>query len=443
MKVSSTKRTGRKAPTPKRGQGSGHSAGARRPVLEHRQGDRKPTLESVELHEDVRTRTKLAVDREKGVIRDVKILGLESVNKRRYTPEAARRAQALYEGIHVNIDHPPKKDGPNASRSSYDRFGKLVNVRFKDGEGLFGDLEYLKAHPMAERIVEAAERMPDIFGLSHNAQGEGKNENGVFIIEQITEVRHVDLVADPATTQSLFESREGRTVAKTKKQQSLKSKKHLKPLTEEQVISRLLLLREMDDEESGYGVMGDVPDEPAEGGMDNYEDHAGAMAAAIVCDPDLDTAGKMAKIKALLNVVDKGEKEDEAEEEEDDEETPEAADDEEEEEEDDEKKKKDAKESRKPKKPAKGQKQLQESCEAMCRLAGVEAKADLLEDLMDLGTDALRLRMLERIKAAKPTGQKPKSQSPNGQSVTEGRGGDSPAPKIPEKSEDLANWLRN
>jgi hypothetical protein len=82
----------------------------------------------------------------------------------------------------------------------------LVRVRYVEGKGLFADLEYLKTHPMAARVCEAAESMPEAFGMSHNAEGEGeKNKDGVFVVSRITEVRHVDLVADPATTKSLSE----------------------------------------------------------------------------------------------------------------------------------------------------------------------------------------------------------------------------------------------
>jgi hypothetical protein len=62
---------------------------------------------------------------------------------------------------------------------------------------------------MAESVCEAAERkeLNDVFGMSHNAQGEGSvDKQGIFVVSRITEVRHVDLVADPATTQSLTES---------------------------------------------------------------------------------------------------------------------------------------------------------------------------------------------------------------------------------------------
>jgi hypothetical protein len=162
----------------------------------------------ISLHEEVRSSSGLHVDRDAGVIRNVKILGYESKNGRRYTAEAMKRAINLYEGVRCNIDHPHVlgKEKPDAPRSSYDRFGRLINVRYVEGQGLFGDLEYLKSHPMAPRVMEAAERMPDLFGLSHNAEGKGDTENGVFVVHEIVELRHVDLVPDAATNQSLAES---------------------------------------------------------------------------------------------------------------------------------------------------------------------------------------------------------------------------------------------
>jgi len=147
----------------------------------------------------------LRVDRKAGIIYGVKVLGLVSENGRRYTPSAVKAAARLYEGVRVNVDH-PEKDA-SQPRSAYDRLGKLINIRYVEGEGLYGDLEILMTHPMAKRICEAAERMPDAFGMSHNAQGEGdEDKDGTFVVNKIAEVRHVDLVADPATTKSLSES---------------------------------------------------------------------------------------------------------------------------------------------------------------------------------------------------------------------------------------------
>jgi len=162
------------------------------------------------IHESVLSGRGIRVNREAGTIANVKILGLVSENGRQYLPAAIQAAKKLYEGVHVNIDHP--KDSPDQQRSAYDRFGKLTAIRWVEGEGLYGDLVYLKTHPMAERICEAAERMPDAFGMSHNAQGEGEeNKDGIFVVSKIVEVRHVDLVADPATTQSLSESKTNKT----------------------------------------------------------------------------------------------------------------------------------------------------------------------------------------------------------------------------------------
>jgi len=68
---------------------------------------------------------KLFIDREKGIIKGVKIIGFNSQNGRKYLPEALKDAVPMYEGIKVNIDHPEK--GPTQQRSSHDRFGKFIN----------------------------------------------------------------------------------------------------------------------------------------------------------------------------------------------------------------------------------------------------------------------------------------------------------------------------
>lgn len=145
------------------------------------------------------------VDRAAGIIRDVRVLGRSSSNGREYTSDAVQAAVPLYEGASVNIDHPAK---PQESRGVTSRFGELRNVRFERG-GLTGDLHYLKSHPLAEMVVECAERMPGKLGLSHNVEGRTSRSHGTLIVEEIVKVRSVDLVADPATTKGLFESRSG------------------------------------------------------------------------------------------------------------------------------------------------------------------------------------------------------------------------------------------
>ena len=144
------------------------------------------------------------IDREAGVIKGVKILGSASKNGREYSPQAMREAAAIYEGLGVNTNH-PSRSTPNVSRTIEEGVGWLQNVTVKP-EGVFGDMHVIKSHPLAESIFEVAERKPDRFGLSHNAAGECVTRQGKTIVESIKSVRSVDLVQNPATNSSLFES---------------------------------------------------------------------------------------------------------------------------------------------------------------------------------------------------------------------------------------------
>ena len=168
------------------------------------------------LLEEIRDYTSLGnlkVDRVGAIVHNVKIIGFQSANDREYTPEALKQAIPMYEGVNVNIDHPD--GGPDEQRSAWDRIGFLKNVKFVEGKGLYGDLHLLPSHPFTERILEAAEKMPQIYGLSHNAKGEGFEDKKTkkFVVNKVAEVRHVDLVADPATTHSLAESKEAEVPA--------------------------------------------------------------------------------------------------------------------------------------------------------------------------------------------------------------------------------------
>lgn len=146
----------------------------------------------------------LRVDRDQGIIRGVKILGLESRNGRRYTTDAILRAASLYEGVKVNVNHPPPED-PDAPRDYGDRLGNLRGVQAKES-GLYGDLHFNPKHALAEQLSWDAENAPQNLGLSHNVRAVTKRGNGELIVEEITQVQSVDVVADPATTHGLFES---------------------------------------------------------------------------------------------------------------------------------------------------------------------------------------------------------------------------------------------
>lgn len=144
-----------------------------------------------------------------GIVKDVKILGLKSRHGYDYSPQALKEARQLYEGIAVNVDHPERTKAGSA-RSYRDRFGRLTNVRFVEGDGLRGDLNYNPKHSIAEQFAWDVENNPAGCGLSHNASGPLSPPRGSGsrpICESIERVRSVDLVADAATNRSLFEGK--------------------------------------------------------------------------------------------------------------------------------------------------------------------------------------------------------------------------------------------
>ncbi|MBX3425814.1 MAG: hypothetical protein KF688_09050 [Pirellulales bacterium] len=145
----------------------------------------------------------LRVDRDAGVLRGVKLIGLESRNGRRYRPQALERAAALYEGAKVNVNHP--KDGPLAPRDYRDRLGVIREVEFRPDEGLFGTLQFNPKHALAEQLAWDAVHNPRNVGFSHNVLARVVRDGDAAIVDEITRVQSVDLVADPAATEGLFE----------------------------------------------------------------------------------------------------------------------------------------------------------------------------------------------------------------------------------------------
>ena len=164
-------------------------------------------LEAEQLQEYADSRgVALRVDREEGVLWGVKLIGLNSRNGRRYREAALAGAAALYENAKVNVNHP--KEGPLAPRDYQDRIGIIRGVEFRAGDGLFGNLHFNPKHALAEQLVWDAEHNPRNVGFSHNVQAKLSREGDGVIVEEITRVQSVDLVADPAATEGLFEQTE-------------------------------------------------------------------------------------------------------------------------------------------------------------------------------------------------------------------------------------------
>jgi hypothetical protein len=148
----------------------------------------------------------LRIDRAAGVLRGVKLIGLESLNGRRYRPDALVAAVGLYEGAKVNVNHP--QGGPLAARDYRDRLGVIRQVEFRPDEGLFGNLHFNPKHAVAEQLAWDAEHNPRNVGFSHNVLARLTRDGAQSLVEAITHVQSVDLVADPAATRGLFEQEE-------------------------------------------------------------------------------------------------------------------------------------------------------------------------------------------------------------------------------------------
>ena len=142
--------------------------------------------------------TTLRVDPERGVLTGVKLIGLTSRNGRVYQPAALQKAQSLYEGAKVNVNHP--KSGPLSPRDYQDRLGVIREVQFRESAGLFGDLHFNPKHPLAGQLVWDAEHNPRNVGVSHNVLARVTRDGESTVVEEITHVQSVDLVADPAAT---------------------------------------------------------------------------------------------------------------------------------------------------------------------------------------------------------------------------------------------------
>ena len=161
-------------------------------------------LESESVFSEV---TEAMIDREKGIIRGVKLLGLRSKNKRNYdTPGVRKNAGKVLEGARIYIDHPPTATTP---RSYRDKIAVVEgDVEYRAGSGHFGTIRFNPKHPVAEQFVWDVMHAPKSFGMSINASVKmgSTDSSGDIAVESIDTVRSIDIVTTPATTEGLFES---------------------------------------------------------------------------------------------------------------------------------------------------------------------------------------------------------------------------------------------
>ena len=228
------------------------------------------------------------VDRAAGVIRDVLICGTQSKNGYQYGPRSFGDG-SQYEKRPVYLNHP----GRDGGRRIEDKIGWFENVSTTSGRPR-GDFHLLKSHPAANQILEGAERNAGLFGFSHIAMcsrsGRPEDEGR---IESVDEVESIDLVAEPATTQGLFEGK--RPVTKTTFGKLLEGLSTREGYARRKAVRKFLVLAEDD---SAMAPAMDAPvDEPAEG-ADPDEALWSGFTAAIQAILDKYKAGELDKAEA-------------------------------------------------------------------------------------------------------------------------------------------------
>lgn len=166
------------------------------------------TAETQEHHCFTLQGLEVAHDVDAGVLKGVKLIGHHSKNGREYPASVLRNAVSHYEGIAINVDHAVDANGKPSQgpRSVRSRNGMAVNARYVEDKGIFADWKYNPKQSETEKILWSAENMPGEVGFSHDARLRvNPKKNDKVVVEEIVGVRSVDVVADPATTASLFE----------------------------------------------------------------------------------------------------------------------------------------------------------------------------------------------------------------------------------------------
>jgi hypothetical protein len=221
-----------------------------------------------EVHES-ESFSRLVVDKQAGIIRNIKILGPVSKNGRRYSDKAMRDGFHKYENAIVNKNH--DRENP-VDRDVNDRLGQIINVRYVVGEGIYGDFQLLLSDPISQKVMETAEKMPHTMGFSHYAVCQWKSVGGVQEAQSIDRVVSVDLVGAPATTEAMHESCM-ESCKRCAKMSSLCSDKKMKYSDKLKAVAE------------EYGLSEPKEGSDSEGGSSSKEDKGSASESVLFVDP--------------------------------------------------------------------------------------------------------------------------------------------------------------
>ncbi len=161
-------------------------------------------IETLQEYADARG-APLRVDRTRAVIQGVKILGLDVAQRPHVSARGAgggegavRRREGECESSQGRTAGAARLSGPHGRDPRRGSCGS--------DEGLFGDFYFNPKHALAEQLLWDAEHAAENVGFSHNVEARTARRGERTVVEAILKVQSVDLVADPATTRSLFES---------------------------------------------------------------------------------------------------------------------------------------------------------------------------------------------------------------------------------------------
>lgn len=169
---------------------------------------------------------KLTVDREASTVSGVKLMGIESKNRRRFSAEALKNIFELSDGAKINVNHNSRD--LSAPRDYGDRIGSVIS-RTLESDGIYGTIKINPKHPLAEQFFWDAENAPQNCGMSpvYAPHKTSRAKDGFLLVESVAKVSSIDLVADPATTNSLKESQGDNSMSEQLLAEALKAKSDL------------------------------------------------------------------------------------------------------------------------------------------------------------------------------------------------------------------------
>lgn len=252
----------------------------------------------------------LKLDEATGVIFRAKVLGrysrnnhglVEAENGSEYSPACMRSALAEYEGKKVKCNHPADRANPGKERPVEDTFGVLRNCVIESDEkgepAIWADLHCLTSHPMYPRVVEDVKKGLGVYGLSHNASARRERFDRAarrLVIEELAQVRSVDLVDKPATNRTLWESEQKPMPTTLRNLLESRLPKWSKP---RRAWARVLL------EDDGMAPMTDAPVGAEAEGADPDEMLWSGFKAAIMAVLDASDATAEEKAKRIAKYI--------------------------------------------------------------------------------------------------------------------------------------------